>query len=545
MKLDRKKVIIGIIIIAAVIIIGLLYYFLMNQEGDTVEERARNLFPFGTVSTPVRPGGQSTVDTDNDGIQDTIDTDLPEIDIPRLRRISDFPTGGFIPLIRTEKKEVKEEEIDEDGSVISTFFRTTEVQNQYVRYSAIEDATIFETMVTPSTLAQETLVDNYIPNAERAFFNSDGTRALFQYWNTESRLPETYLSKIEKIVLTVKPCPYDFAPIKIDDDDVRILGIHEFLNKNPQTRVARTGINSPGNESSLVVEATITAIKNFQSLYQISIDGEIGAATREKMNEVCNDYQQQEARARFDALSRKYTLSGFFLPQNLISTNFNPKGDELFYLQKDPKGAIGILRNLVNETKETIFESTFGEWTSGWKTPSKIEITTKPSFAADGYSYSLDPRTGRYFKSIAEKKALSTLASPNGEKLLIFEIKNDKLELGIYSVSNKRSRALNIISFTDKCTWGNESTYLYCAVPDALSSGEKYPDTWYQGLEKYNDSLWRINTNTFEETLLTNISVDYQESLDVSSIMVDPRSEYLYFLDKGTEYLWSYRLVDF
>lgn len=545
MKLNRKKIIIGIIILA-VIILGIIFYtLLMNQEGETLGEKARNLFPFGQVTTPGGGGsGQGTVDSDGDGIQDTIDEDLPASDVPRLRRISDFPTGGLVPITRIEQEEQIELVNNDDGSSTENY-RVIEVENQYVRYSAIDDATIYETKITPSTLQQEILVDNFIPNAEKVYFTPDGNRIALQYWNNEQRVPETYLAQIDKIELKIEPCPYDFSPIQLGDDDPRIIGIHTFLNRNPQTRVARIGVNSPGNETSLVTEETLTAIKNFQSLYQITIDGAIGPDTKQQMIAVCNEYQERTAREAFEKLERKYTITGFFLPQNIISLAPNPLGDKLFYLQKDSVGVIGIVRDLINETKETIFESTFSEWTSLWESPDSIELSTKPSYAALGYSYHLDPLTGRYFKSLPQKNGLTTLPSPDNTKLLTMEIKDKQPVLSIYSRIDNSNRSLSIQTFTDKCTWTADSQFIYCGVPNSLAYGEQYPDVWYQGLEDYQDSLWRINTETLEESLVSNLVSDYGVTIDISQIAIDQKNDFLYMIDKGTEYLWSYRLADF
>lgn len=545
MKLDRKKIIIGIVIVTLIIIGILFYLFLMNQEGETIGEKTRNLFPFGEVTTPdFGNDGQGTIDTDDDGVQDTIDTELPEADVPRLRRISDFPTGGFVPIIRTEQEEHVEVTNNEDGSSTENY-RVVDVENQYVRYSAIDDATVYETQVTPTELTQEILVDNFIPNAEKAIFSPDGNRMVLQYWNTEQHLPETYLARIEKIVMKIEPCPFDFSPIELGDDEPRIIGLHAFLNRNPQTRVARTGFNSPGNETSLVTEATLTAIKNFQSLYQISIDGKIGPETKERMTQVCDGYQERIAREAFENLKRKYTISGFFLPQNITTLAMNPMGDKLFYLRQDNVGVIGIVRDLLTEAKETIFESPFSEWTGIWENPDAIEITTKPSYAALGYSYRLDPLTGRYFKSLPEKYGLTVLPSPDGTKLLTMEIKDEKPLLSVYSRTSNSSRPLGIETFTDKCTWSSNSKTIYCGVPDSLSYDGQYPDVWYQGLEDYSDELWKIDATTYEKSLVSDLVFDYGAHIDINQIDVDDKDDFLYFIDKRTEFLWSYRLVDY
>src|SRR5690606_23004124 len=101
---------------------------------------------------------------------------------------------------RIEQEEQIEIVNNEDGSSTENY-RVIEVENQYVRYSAIDNATIYETKIDPSTLEQEILVDNFIPNAEKVYFTPDGNRVALQYWNNEQQLPETYLARIDKIEL--------------------------------------------------------------------------------------------------------------------------------------------------------------------------------------------------------------------------------------------------------------------------------------------------------------------------------------------------------
>lgn len=549
MKLNTRKIIIAIIILILVIA-GIWFFVFLNQEERTeVTETAQNLFPFGEIiNTGQNPSGnnQGTLggeDPENGG-QETIDITEPEVEGPRLRQISNFPTGGFTPIIRTEEKEVTDIEIDEEGNTLQTI-KVIDVENQYVRYSEIANANIHESKLTPSEIESELLVENFIPNAEYAYFNKNGNRALFQYWNKEERVPETYLANIEKLALSIEPCPFEFVNVEVGDDSKDVIEIHQFLNRIPQTRIARSGINSPGNESSLATEATITGIKNFQSLYQIDIDGTIGPGTRAKMLEVCNIQQERIAKESFEQLEHKYKISGFFLPQNITQITINPNGEEVFYLQKDAAGVVGIIRSLVDETKETIFESPFSEWLASWNNIDSIEITTKPSYAADGFSYQLNADTGRYFKSLKERKGLTSLGSPDNENVLVMESIDSSTRLSIHNRDSNRTRPLTIQTFVEKCVWTSDSKYLYCAVPNSMAYGEEYPDIWYQGLETYTDSLWKIDVETLEETVITDINTDYNESIDVEFIDIDEKNEYLYFIDKTTEFLWSYRLVDF
>lgn len=551
MNSNNKKIIFFIVLL--IIALGVWIFLLASEniKNNNITPSQRNLFPFGEVNNSNQNPSSNFQETigeeegaTNQQTQETDEVDEVESEGPRLRKISNFPTGGFTPIIKLKQKDINDIAIDAEGNSIE-IVRTIEVEEQYVRYSGIENGTIFETKVTPGTLTEERLVDNFIPNAEYAYFNELGNRVIFQYWNKNDNVAESYLGNIEEIPFQVGQCPFEFTSIELDDDSVAVIGIHEFLNRNPQTRLALSGVNSPGNESSRVSESTLTAIKNFQSLYQIDIDGKIGPATRAKMLEVCAEQQKKIAQTEFDARDDKYTLSGFFLPQNITSISMNPAGDKVFYIQKDNAGIIGILRNLLTETKETIFESTFSEWTSNWDNNNAIELTTKPSYAAIGYSYTLSPDTERYFKSIKERNGLTVKPSPDGNYFLIHEADSFSPKLSIHDIETQRDRPLNIQTHTDKCVWSDNSKYIYCGIPNALGYGNEYPDTWYQGLEHSTDGIWKINVETLEEERIVDIRREYDESLDIESITIDEKSEYLYFIDKVTEELWSYRLVDF
>ena len=156
MELNRKKIIFAILIGFILFLIAGYFFILSKQEQEDVIDSTGNLFPFGEI-TPgaTRPDldSQGTTSGDSEQTQETGDInnneDLPEQ--PRLRKISNFPTGGFTPFTRIEEKEVSDIEIDSEGNTLQTT-KTVEVKNQFVRYSKIEDAAVYETKVEPNYL---------------------------------------------------------------------------------------------------------------------------------------------------------------------------------------------------------------------------------------------------------------------------------------------------------------------------------------------------------------------------------------------------------
>ena len=101
---------------------------------------------------------------------------------------------------------------------------------------------------------------------------------------------------------------------------------------------------------------------------------------------------------------------------------------------------------------------------------------------------------------------------------------------------------MSLQTLVEKCVWRPDSLSLYCGVPNSMAYGGEYPDVWYQGIESYTDSLWKINTRTFKEEVISDFVSEYNADLDIELINIDAEEEYLYFIDKKTEELWSYRI---
>ena len=66
-----------------------------------------------------------------------------------------------------------------------------------------------------------------------------------------------------------------------------------MLNKDPETRVAASGVGSPGNEGAYFGPATERAVKKFQAKYNIASEGNpgygyVGPATRAKLSNLAS-----------------------------------------------------------------------------------------------------------------------------------------------------------------------------------------------------------------------------------------------------------------
>ncbi|MEI6494976.1 MAG: hypothetical protein WCO03_02855, partial [bacterium] len=83
-----------------------------------------------------------------------------------------------------------------------------------------------------------------------------------------------------------------------------------------------------------------------------------------------------------------------------------------------------------------------------------------------------------------------------------------------------------------------DSSTLYCAVPTIVPAGE-YPDDWYRGEVKFNDSLWQINVADGKTTLLNSPSASLiNEEMDATGLFLNPIETRLFFTNKRDRSLW-------
>jgi hypothetical protein len=89
----------------------------------------------------------------------------------------------------------------------------------------------------------------------------------------------------------------------------------------------------------------------------------------------------------------------------------------------------------------------------------------------------------------------------------------------------------------EKCVNTNISTV--CAQPENTIAGS-FPDDWYKGVISYSDSLWKINVELGESTLLSNLSVESGRNIDVVKIGATQAATMYYFINKNDNSLWLY-----
>ena len=232
-------------------------------------------------------------------------------------------------------------------------------------------------------------------------------------------------------------------------------------------------------------------------------------------------------------------LNGSFLPENITDMSLSPNDLSIFYLFNSGNNTIGVTASSYGDKKNQIFNSSFNEWLSGWPNARMITLTTKPSFNASGFMYSLDPNTKKMNKILGNINGLTTLVSPSG-KLILYNDNN--LSLNIYNTDTEDSVSIGIRTMPEKCTWNKTSTTLYCAVPKYVS-GTNYPDTWYQGETSFSDDIWKLNVSNGSATDIADpTSFERGSEIDGIKLSLDDNENYLFFVNKKDSYLWELKI---
>lgn len=239
--------------------------------------------------------------------------------------------------------------------------------------------------------------------------------------------------------------------------------------------------------------------------------------------------------------STEQTLSFVGLPLNITEIALSPDKTRLFTInQTDP---VGQISRTDGSNRTNVFNFAFHEWLVQWPATSSVILTTKPSGKAQGFSYLFNPQNTNLSKIIGNKNGLTTLSSPDTNKLLYGEAINGSYQIGVLDRKTGRTLLLYFKTFPEKCVWSLlEKDSAYCAIPDTIPYST-YPDAWYQGRVAFSDSIWKINTATGETREILPSFIQTDEALDMTKLTLSTKEDYLLFRNKSDLSLWGYQLI--
>lgn len=229
-------------------------------------------------------------------------------------------------------------------------------------------------------------------------------------------------------------------------------------------------------------------------------------------------------------------ISGVYLPKNIISLTVSPDKSTLFYIYPSGNETVGIKSDVDNKNLVQIFSSGFSEWLVSWINPRNINMTTKASGYATGYSYTLDPITKSFTKTIGNTTGLTVNTNMDGIHSLISEGGLNKLSLFLYSTTDRTSISLGLSTAPEKCVWSKKSLISYCFVPKYISG--TMPDDWYQGVASWSDAVWKIDATNNLSTLEIDASLYSGTQIDAINPLLSYDETELYFINRYDDTVW-------
>lgn len=253
------------------------------------------------------------------------------------------------------------------------------------------------------------------------------------------------------------------------------------------------------------------------------------------------DIQSYKGTLTKDSTGAYTSLTGSFLPKNIPDISVSMDTLTYFYLTQTEGGVTGTLVDTANTKNTQVFVSQFTEWLSQIANPKLITVTTKASARALGYMYAIDPSIKSFDKVLGGITGLTTLTSPDGNRILYSNSVNNSFVLNIYDKKTKKAFNLGLTTLPEKCVWAQDSSAAYCSVPSTIPNGE-YPDVWYQGIVSFSDALWKLDpvNNVFQ--LAYDPAKENGEVFDGVNLTLSTKGTYLLFQNKKDDQLWALTL---
>ncbi len=232
-------------------------------------------------------------------------------------------------------------------------------------------------------------------------------------------------------------------------------------------------------------------------------------------------------------------LVGAFLDEDIKQIAVSPDRLKIFTLSNYGGLSVGTISLFDGTKKSQIFQSSFTEWLPQWTELDLISLNTKPSSSVFGFAYSITTKNSPLTKVLGKKYGLTTLTSPDGNRVLFSENTEYGSPLSVLIKKTKVSYSFGLATLSEKCVWRSNNIDVYCAVPESTPrTADGYPDSWYQGLVNFSDTIWKIDTESGATDQLINLRETSREQIDATLMQINQNGDTLVFVNKTDNSLW-------
>jgi peptidoglycan hydrolase-like protein with peptidoglycan-binding domain len=498
-------IVLGVLLLIAFIIMMIIS---ARQERAGTDPLLPDTFP-NPFSTPRAPTGQVgtdgqvvTIEQPNTGI--TVKPQDP------LVQLTTFPITGYAI-------------IPEKGT------------DYFVRTNAYDVGYIYDIIgIDNPQLVQQTT--SLIQNAGQIAFGSSG-EVFMRYYDDQNYSYEAYFGMLQDSLDRVA-CSVDFPvkPIR-NQTGSDIEQLQFYLTRY-------LGVPMPAG-AGVFDEETIQLVRDFQKRQGLKPDGVLGQKSISLLRTVCTNLDREVKAAQLaESRQPRYVLSGKPQTGEVQTVVVDDTLTRMFYTKTTVQGIRGYVRLLdpVSPDKE-VYRLPFSEWDAKWVGQKRVQLTTKPSAYALGYSYALDTETATMQRTFGPRSGLTVKFDSTGEFALVGESVPDGYRMQLVRQIKGQDPVvtpIGLVTFPEKCGFAPDSQSIYCMVPETVPR-QPYPDAWYQSLVTFQDAIWRIETTNGRVAQVDTFSSDpTPRAFDAIEIMVSPDNRMIYFKDFKTGFLWRY-----
>lgn len=234
----------------------------------------------------------------------------------------------------------------------------------------------------------------------------------------------------------------------------------------------------------------------------------------------------------------KLNSKPIFLSDNILELSKSYNNKYIAFVIKDTKGSNIDLYEVESKKIQRLINLPISEWIPSVDNDGIVYISSKASKHAQSGTYKIN--NGVLDIIAPAKTAQTSILSPQGTSLISVSIIKDEFISNLKSIkSSTENEGLEldenpyISTITDKCTWNNLETKVFCGVP--TNFGLNIPDEWYLGNISYNDNIWQYDLKNKKNSLLIKDS-----NIDTTELNIT--GNILFFKNKKDEHLWGYML---
>jgi hypothetical protein len=238
--------------------------------------------------------------------------------------------------------------------------------------------------------------------------------------------------------------------------------------------------------------------------------------------------------------STENVISGISFPGNVVDVS--ALGTKVFYLLSDSSSSSGYISNFDGSKTTKIWGSKIKELTSQFVNVKTVALTTKPSPNVSGFMYFVDTTNGQVRKILGDISGLVGNVSSDASRVL-YVSQTDVLKMYILDTKTSVSTRITPETLPEKCVWSKKQAgVVYCAVPKQDLNGSSMIN-WYLGSTEFNDYIWKYDIINNTASIISDLSTQSGSSIDVIKPVLSENEQYLVFVNKIDNSLWSLDLT--